>query len=157
MMTIDCIDTTNTLTDEHETLIRDILSFGAKEEGLTETYEVSVTFVDDAEIQEINATYRDKDAPTDVISFALEEEGEGEVAFERPEGMPVMLGDIIVSIDTLQRQAEEYNHSFERELGFLIVHGFLHLLGYDHMTKEEEKEMFGRQYAILEAFGLKRE
>ena len=68
-----------------------------------------------------------------------------------------MLGDIIVSVDTLQRQAEEYNHSFERELGFLIIHGFLHLLGYDHMTKEEEKEMFGRQNEILEAFGLKRE
>jgi len=157
MITIDCVDTTNTLTDEHETLIRDLLSFGAKEEGLTETYEVSVTFVHDEEIQEMNATYRDKDAPTDVISFALEEEGEGEIAFERPEGMPIMLGDIIVSVDTLQRQAEEYNHSFERELGFLIVHGFLHLLGYDHMTKEEEKEMFSRQYAILEAFGLKRE
>ncbi len=157
MMTIDCVDTTNTLTDEHETLIRDILSFGAKEEGLMDTYEVSVTFVHDEEIQEINATYRDKDAPTDVISFALEEEGEGEIAFERPEGMPIMLGDIIVSVDTLQRQAEEYNHSFERELGFLIIHGFLHLLGYDHMTKEEEKEMFGRQNEILEAFGLKRE
>ncbi len=157
MMTIDCYDATETMTKEQLALVQQILSFAAKEEKLDGTYEISITFVDDKEIQQINATYRDKNAPTDVISFALEEEGEGEIAFERPEGMPVTLGDIIVSVDTLHRQAKEYNHSLERELGFLVVHGFLHLLGYDHMNKEDEIKMFGRQHAILEAYGLSRE
>jgi len=67
-----------------------------------------------------------------------------------------VLGDIVISVDKAKEQAVEYNHSLERELGFLTVHGFLHLLGYDHMTEEDEKKMFQKQEAILEEFGLER-
>lgn len=117
--------------------------------------EVSVTIVSNDDIHQINKEYRGKDAPTDVISFALEEEGEGEIEIVGAE-MPPVLGDIIISADRTREQAEEYNHSFKRELGFLAVHGFLHLLGYDHMTKEEEEEMFTKQKELLDAYGLKR-
>jgi probable rRNA maturation factor len=106
-------------------------------------------------IHEINREYRDKDAPTDVISFAMEELGEGEIELIGAE-LPRVLGDIIISIPKAEEQAEEYGHSFIRELGFLSVHGFLHLLGYDHMEKEEEEKMFARQKEILDAYGLTR-
>lgn len=71
--------------------------------------------------------------------------------------MPRMLGDIIISIERTKEQAEEYGHSFDRELGFLALHGFLHLLGFDHMNEEEEKVMFTKQKEILEEYGLSRE
>lgn len=115
-----------------------------------------MTFVTNEAIHEINRQYRQKDAPTDVISFALEEMGEGEVEIIA-EGMPRILGDIIISIDRTKEQADEYGHSFERELGFLAVHGFLHLLGYDHIVPEDEKVMFGKQDEILESYGLSRD
>ena len=99
--------------------------------------------------------YRDKDKVTDVISFALEED-EPEIDINELD-IPRVLGDIIICTDVAHEQAENYGHSFERELGFLALHGFLHLLGYDHMTDEDEKEMFGRQDAILNAYGLTRE
>ena len=115
-----------------------------------------ITFVTNEAIHEINREYRDKDQPTDVISFALEEMGEGEVAIIG-EDIPRVLGDIIISIDRTREQAEQFGHSFERELGFLAVHGFLHLLGYDHMNDADEKEMFGKQDEILLSFGLGRD
>lgn len=125
-----------------------------------ETGEVVVSLVDDARIQELNREYRGKDTPTDVLSFAMleEEENEPEIFFEsEEEALDVtMLGDVIISVPTARRQAEEYGHSLERELAFLAVHGFLHLVGYDHMTEEDEKEMFARQDAILDAAGFPR-
>jgi probable rRNA maturation factor len=81
--------------------------------------------------------------------------GDGEI--EIIGDMPRVLGDIIISVERTREQAEEYGHSFERELGFLAVHGFLHLLGYDHMTEEDEKVMFSRQEEILSSFGLGRD
>lgn len=122
--------------------------------------EVVVSLVDDATIQELNRNYRDKDVPTDVLSFAMEEslEDEPEIFFDEEEGEPLpMLGDIIISVPTAKRQAEEYGHSLAREIAFLAVHGFLHLIGYDHMTEEDEKDMFARQDAILDQIGLTRE
>ena len=102
---------------------------------------MSITFMTDEAIQEVNAEYRGKDVPTDVISFALEEMTEGEVAVVVEEGnADQFLGDILISIETAKRQAEEYGHDFKREIGFLALHGFLHLLGYDHMTEEDEVE-----------------
>ncbi|MDY7221888.1 rRNA maturation RNase YbeY [Halalkalibacterium halodurans] len=154
---IDMIDHTDTLTEKQETLIRELLHEAARYEELAEgTYELSLSFVSDEEIQELNRDYRGKDQPTDVISFALNEVGEGEQPVEPEAGTPNLLGDIIVSIPRCQEQAEAYGHSFERELGFLIVHGFLHLLGYDHMSEDEEKKMFMRQEDILTAYGLTR-
>ncbi|MCG7336411.1 rRNA maturation RNase YbeY [Sporosarcina sp. ACRSM] len=137
-------------------LIRKLLAHAATEEQVASGAEVSLTFMTDEAIQAVNAEYRGKDVPTDVISFALEEMTEGELAIVAEEGMPVVLGDIIISVETAQRQAEEYGHDFNREIGFLALHGFLHLLGYDHMTDEDEAVMFGRQREILTSFGLER-
>ncbi len=156
MLEIYFEDETTKINGEIEDLIRKLLNHTATEEGLTGEMEVSVTFMMDSDIQEVNATYRGKNVPTDVISFALEELTEGEVAIVPVEGMPTVLGDILISVETAERQAEEYGHDFNREIGFLALHGFLHLLGYDHMTEEDEAEMFGRQKDILASFGLER-
>lgn len=152
---IDTIDETNSLTEQEILRIEELLLFAAKSEQLEEDCELSVTFVSNERIQEINREYRDKDRPTDVISFAMEELGEGEVELIGA-SLPRVLGDIIISVPKAREQAEEYGHSFMRELGFLSVHGFLHLLGYDHETEEQEKEMFSRQRKILDEFGLGR-
>lgn len=155
MIHIDFQDETNSVDEAFVDLIQRILEFAAEKEDVKTESEVSVSFVDNKEIQEINRNYRQKDQPTDVISFAMQELGEGEMNILN-EDMPQMLGDIVISVDKAKEQAEEYNHSLERELGFLALHGFLHLLGYDHMNEEEEKEMFGRQEEILHEFGLER-
>ncbi|MEH7074085.1 rRNA maturation RNase YbeY [Neobacillus drentensis] len=152
---IDCIDETESLSEEQKLEIERIINFAAKKQKVEQHSEVSVTFVSNERIQEINREYRDKDKPTDVISFAMEELGEGEVELVGAE-MPRVLGDIIISIPKAIEQAEEYGHTFIRELGFLAVHGFLHLLGFDHMTEEDEKEMFTLQKEILDEYGLKR-
>ncbi|MEN3779936.1 rRNA maturation RNase YbeY [Priestia megaterium] len=154
-LVIDFIDETNEVSEEQQKELEQLLEAAAIYENLQEDAEVSVTFVDNDRIQEINHQYRHKNQPTDVISFALEEMGEDEMQIIGDE-MPRALGDIVISIPKAHEQAEEYNHSFMRELGFLTVHGFLHLLGYDHETSEDEKEMFTRQKDILEQYGLSR-
>ena len=110
---------------------------------------MSIIIVDNEKIHEINKQYRNIDRPTDVISFALEEDETIDEPFKT-------LGDIYISIDKVYEQAKEYNHSIKRELFFLVTHGFLHLLGYDHMTKEDEEEMFTLQEKILDSYGVKR-
>lgn len=108
---------------------------------------LSVILVDNKEIHEINKTYRFKDYPTDVISFALED--------DKTMISPVrVLGDIFISLDKAREQASSYGHSFKRELSFLMIHGLLHLLGYDHETKEEEEIMFNLQRKELEKYGI---
>lgn len=155
MIEIDFMDETESLNQQEIDFVQKILEHSAKEEGLGKS-EVSVTFVTNEMIRDINREYRGKDQPTDVISFAMEELGEGETAIiGSPE--PRMLGDIIISLDRTKEQAADFGHSFERELGFLAVHGFLHLLGYDHMTKEDEKKMFSRQEEILVSLGITRD
>lgn len=155
MLNIDFSDETNEVKEQHIELVEKLLQHAASTLLIEDDSEVSITFVTNEEIHRINREYRDKDQPTDVISFALEELGEGEVQIIG-EGIPRVLGDIIISTDRTREQAQEYGHSFERELGFLAVHGFLHLLGYDHMTEDEEKIMFGKQDEILSSFGLDR-
>ncbi|MFC4404182.1 rRNA maturation RNase YbeY [Gracilibacillus xinjiangensis] len=154
-MEIDFIDETNKISSDQIEQIEDLLLYAAKAESVSGLAELSVTFVDNTEIQHLNKQYRDLDKPTDVLSFALEEESEGEMAIAGEE-IPVILGDIIISIDKAEEQAKDYNHSLSRELGFLALHGFLHLLGYDHMEEADEKKMFGRQEEILNGFGLSR-
>lgn len=156
MLLIDFLDETNEVQEAHIDLVEKLLQHAAQIEGIEDGSEVSITFVTNEAIHEINRQYRDKDQPTDVISFALEEIGEGEVQIIG-EGIPRILGDIIISTDRTREQAEDFGHSFERELGFLAVHGFLHLLGYDHMEPEDEKVMFGKQDEILESYGLGRD
>ncbi|MGG1216048.1 rRNA maturation RNase YbeY [Priestia endophytica] len=153
-LAVDFIDETGNITEEQETKIHGLLKLAAQMEEVSNA-ELSLTFVDNDAIQDINREYRGKDKSTDVISFAMEEMGEGELEIVG-EDLPRALGDIIISIPKAEEQAEEYGHSFMRELGFLAVHGFLHLLGYDHETEEEEKEMFTRQTEILERYGLTR-
>lgn len=158
-MDITFMDETNSLAPDKIQEVEDLLQFAADYLKLPEETEMSVTFMDNDAIQVINRDYRGKDRPTDVISFALEEEGDGEIPVIFADGenpLPRELGDLMISLDKTKEQAKEYGHSFERELGFLALHGFLHINGYDHMTREDEKEMFGLQKEILDAYGLKR-
>lgn len=152
---VEINDETGIVEEKDIDIVSNLLSKAAELEQLEGEFEVSVTFVDNERIQEINREYRDKDQVTDVISFAMNEVGEEEMEIIGLEG-PNVLGDIIISIPKAEEQAKTYQHSFQRELGFLAVHGFLHLLGYDHMTMEEEERMFSRQEDILSAYGLKR-
>lgn len=157
-MIVELYDEQQTLTDELTQMVQDILAYAADYLELEENCAMSVIIVDNEEIQNINREYRQKDAVTDVISFALEESvvEDDFPAIQEVMDLPRELGDIFVSFDRAQEQAVEYGHSFKRELGFLVVHGFLHLNGYDHMTDEEEAEMFDLQRDILDGFGLVR-
>src|SRR5690606_25234225 len=146
---IDFIDETDSVTEEQLRLLEELLKLAAETENVEGGSELSVTFVTNESIKELNMAYRGKDSPTDVISFAMEEMGEGETEIAGVENLPRMLGDIVISIEMAEKQAEEYGHSYLRELGFLTVHGFLHLLGYDHMNDEDEKRMFKKQEDIL--------
>ena len=128
---------------EYESLVKKAVEAALSYEGWEYDCEVSITFTDNESIRELNREYRDIDRPTDVLSFPMDDEGDGSV-----------LGDIVISLERAMEQAEEYGHSLEREISFLTVHSCLHLLGYDHETGEEdEKEMFGKQEAILQTIG----
>ncbi len=157
-MQVELYDDKEFLDASQEKLILDILQYSGERLEIEDSAEMSVTLVDNDEIQTINKEYRGKDQPTDVISFAIEDEAEEDVfdldlsQFD----IPRQLGDIVISFDRLQEQAQSYGHSIERELGFLCVHGFLHLNGYDHQNEADEKEMFSLQESILEEFGLER-
>lgn len=115
-----------------------------------ENAQFNVIFINNEKIREINKSYRGIDRETDVISFALEDEKTIRVENER------ILGDIYISVEKAKMQAEEYGHSFKREICFLTSHGFLHLLGYDHMKKEDEEVMFKLQEEILDSYGITR-
>ena len=127
----------------------EVIAATLKEEQVSNAV-FSIVFVGLEEIHELNKNYRGIDRPTDVISFALEDSDDFEL-----EGVRV-LGDIYVCIDKMKEQALEYGHSEKRELSFLVCHGLLHLLGYDHMKKEDEVIMFGKQDKILETVGITR-
>lgn len=130
--------------------VREVLEYAIKKENL-ENVMFNVIIVDNHYIHELNKKYRNIDRETDVITFALEDEKET-VA---PVGERI-LGDIYISIDKAISQAKEYGHSLLRELSFLAVHGFYHLLGYDHMTEEEEKVMFSKQEEVLHECEIER-
>jgi probable rRNA maturation factor len=121
----------------------------AKDENLDNII-YNVIIVDNSEIHKLNKEYRNIDKPTDVISFALEDDN----TYNRTDIR--VLGDIYISIDKARSQALEYGHSFKRELYFLAIHGFLHLLGYDHIEKEEEEKMFKKQEEVLSKYGIER-
>ncbi|MGI2326548.1 rRNA maturation RNase YbeY [Planococcus sp. YIM B11945] len=154
MLSIDFMDETASVDETNLQFVEKVLQHAAETEAIAAA-ELSVTFVTNDMIRDINNQYRGKNEPTDVISFAMEEMGDGEVEIVG-ELAPRVLGDIIISLDRTKEQAADYGHSFERELGFLAVHGFLHLLGYDHMNKEDEIKMFSRQEEILSSLGITR-
>ncbi len=142
-MEITFIDETKKVSKDEREDIDSLLQYAADYLKLPENSEMSITFMDNEGIQMINRDYRGKDAPTDVISFAIEEAGEDEMPIffddEEMTDLPNELGDIMISTQRAQEQAAEYGHSYEREVGFLALHGFLHINGYDHMTPEDEK------------------
>jgi probable rRNA maturation factor len=153
-------DKTGQITPAEFKQIEGLLNFAAGYLDVSIDSEMSVTFMDNADIQMLNCKYCGKDAPTDVISFAMEDKSKGELSILLDEGMedvPRNLGDIMISIEKAKEQAKAYGHSYKRELGFLAIHGFLHINEYDHQTAEDEKEMFKLQKEILDAYGLRRE
>jgi probable rRNA maturation factor len=131
------------LPDELREVVEKALLTGAMLENVDPDSEVSVTFMTAAEIRVINRDFRKADKETDVLSFP---------------GFPgsLALGDILICLNVAERQARLYGHSFVREVAFLAVHGFLHLLGYDHALEEDEIEMRAAQYTIMEAIGVMR-
>lgn len=144
--------------------LRDLIKSAAAQTleffNLRTDVEISVMLTDNEEIRTLNKLHRDIDRATDVLSFPMfeyDEKGDIEEDYAETNEMgEICLGDIVISLERAKEQAEEYGHSFEREVGFLTVHSMLHLLGYDHMTPEDEKEMFGYQREILDKMGLER-
>lgn len=164
-MYVEMIDETGQVSEDIKKQTLDLLDFAAKKTG-KENKEMAVTFVTNERSHVLNLEYRDTDRPTDVISleykpelpFAFDEddlEADPDLS-ELLEEFDAYIGELFISVDKAREQAEEYGHSFEREMGFLAVHGFLHITGYDHYTPEEEKEMFDLQEEILKAYGLER-
>ena len=139
--------------EDMEKLIEQCTATALAEEEIEDDAEVSVTLVDNERIRGMNAEFREIDRETDVLSFPLGDENGFEVD---PDTDAILLGDIVISLEKAQSQAEEYGHSFKREVAFLITHSLFHLLGYDHMTENEEKEMFAKQEKVLQQLGITR-
>lgn len=146
------------LSDEQ---VSSICTAVLRAEGEPTTPEISVSFVDDVEIAALNQQYRGEEGPTDVLSFAFRDEINPEFAMPAQtllEMRPEILGDIVISLDTAARYAATYEMTLQRELAFLLIHGTLHLLGYDHADESEEREMFAlqeRYYAeVIAALGI---
>jgi probable rRNA maturation factor len=139
------------IDEELTELITDVAEAILKSEGYGEEAEVSVVFVDDEYIQSLNSEYRGIDHPTDVLSFAMLE---GQALPGQEEEL--ILGDVVISLQTARRQAYEYGHSFHREVAYLTAHGILHLLGYDHQDAESRAEMRHKEEAILNSLNINR-
>ncbi len=151
---------------EIERLIEDCVSQTLKMEGVDIPVEVSVLLVDDHQIHQLNSQYRGVDAPTDVLSFPMLEFEEGGqdgsdlqavLNAAAHDGQAMLLGDIVLSLERAQQQAQEYGHSFFREVGYLVVHGMLHLLGYDHEQEEQRLRMRQKEERVMEMLGLSRD
>lgn len=121
-------------------------------EGYGFDYELSISFVDNLEIQSLNKEFRGIDRPTDVLSFPLLDDEFSDVQYLRQS-----LGDIVISMEAAIRQSKEYGHSLEREICFLVCHSMFHLLGYDHMEDDEAKIMRSKEEAVLKKFGITRD
>ena len=143
-MEITIYNRTNEDVQGYQALFEKIGAAAEKQLHLSQTCEISVTFVRSAAIHKINRDYRGIDRPTDVISFAINDSPDLIDDGEKD------LGDLFININYARRQAKEYGHSLKREVCFLFTHGLLHCLGYDHMTPEDEKVMFALQEKILD-------
>ena len=135
------------LNQEQETLIRKAIAACYEMEGLSEDYEVSLSFVMNAEIQDLNRQYRGKNEPTDVLSFPME---------GPPDAPEKLLGDIVISAEKMAEQAEDYGHGINREMIYLVVHSTLHLMGYDHLNDQEKAMMRQKEETVLEKMALNR-
>jgi len=143
---IDNRQKTKEINKDNITLKKSAIKACMIEEGKGLNAEISLSFVNNNEIRELNKKYRGKDYSTDVLSFPLDEEIDD----------IIILGDIVVSVDKVIEQAEEYNHTFERELIYLIIHGMFHLLGYDHIKEEDKKIMRLKEKKITKKLELYR-
>jgi len=130
-----------------------VVATALKVEARTDDPEVSIALVDDAYMQELNHRYRGIDSPTDVLSFSMEEAGEEEPVVEQEDNI---LGDIIVSLETAERQAADYGHSFLREAAYLAAHGMMHLLGYDHDSEDNRQIMREKEEKVLSILNIDR-
>ena len=147
-------DETQAVSDEILRKMEEAAAYGADLENLDdERCEISVTFVNMEEIHELNKLHRGVDKPTDVLSFPQFED----VCEEAPEEGEICLGDVVICRDKAAEQAEEFGHSFEREILYLFVHSVLHLLGYDHMDDEEKAVMRAREEKIMEHIDVLRD
>ena len=154
------------ITDEHIEELKKTIEFALNEEGVLIPFEISLLFVDNEQIKNINKDTRGIDKATDVLSFPMLNYEGGKVYKEcytdfqfdetYMDGEELVLGDIVLSLEMAQEQSIEYNHSFERESSYLVVHSVLHLLGYDHMDKEEKKRMRTREEDILKMLDIRR-
>ena len=133
---------------EWEEKINQVAAICLREDQLPEDIEVDLLFVDNEAIREMNLEYRDKDSATDVLSFPMYEPDE-----EIDDEEEVLLGDIVISLERAQEQCEEYGHNLEREVMYLLVHGLLHLAGYDHMEEEDKKVMRAQEEKLLAQIG----
>ncbi|MBD7909784.1 MULTISPECIES: rRNA maturation RNase YbeY [Clostridium] len=163
------VDNRQEKIDVNDDIIRgleDTIAFALEEEEVTIPCEVSLVFVDNEEIKEINKENRGIDRVTDVLSFPMLDYPERKVykecykdkVFDETfmDGDQLVLGDIVLSLEKAEEQGKEYNHSFQREASYLVVHSVLHLLGYDHMDEEEKKIMRRREEEILDKLNIKR-
>ena len=150
MNTIGIFNQVDEDLDEVLDEVRNVLEYALKKDHL-KNVEFNVIIVNNESIQMLNREYRKIDRVTDVITFALEDDKMSVVNYENR-----MLGDIYISYEKAKEQANEYGHSFLREMCFLAVHGFYHLLGYDHMTEEDEMIMFQKQEEVLSGYGIER-
>lgn len=136
------------ITEEIEKLLEAVIDEALKVEGLTKNYEVSISFVNNSEIRELNREYRGVDKETDVLSFPMEDEFE----ISTP-----LLGDIIISMEKAEEQSIEYGHTLEREVAYLTAHSMFHLMGYDHMTEDEKEIMRGKEKQVMKSLGIFKE
>lgn len=152
--------TTSGINAHQQELVKKILQFAGEKLALADNTEMSVTFMNNPAIKKLNAKYRGVERATDVLSFAAEESGDETPIVMDPAlaaEFPTNLGDLFISVDKVNEQAKFLGHSVDRELGFLVVHGFLHLNGYDHeKSPADEKKMFDLQREILDDYGLTR-
>ena len=136
------------IMDNIEAVIKECLEY----EGYLDDYEVSLSFVTNDEIKELNNNFRGIDKVTDVLSFPMMTEDDFDIEYEEES-----LGDIVISIERASEQADEYGHSLEREICFLVCHSMFHLLGYDHMEENEAKDMHEREEAVLQKLSITRD
>ena len=145
--------------EKYEEIVKKVLEQCFKEEDMLDSkLYITITFTTPQNIKEINKKYRNIDKATDVLSFPMFEKDELETKIKNKDYVcEDVLGDIIISIEKVQEQAEEYGHSFERELSYMIVHGFYHLMGYDHIKEEDKKVMRPKEEKVLNDLKIKRD
>ena len=141
-----------------EEIVKKVFNTCFEEEGLQDSkLYITVTFTNPENIQKINQQYRNIDSPTDVLSFPMFQKEELDNKVQKKEFQyQDILGDIIISIPKVEEQAKEYGHSFERELSYMLVHGFYHLMGYDHIEEEDKKIMRTKEEKVLETLNILR-